>query len=83
MELQSHGSPAVLSRVLARALELGARPARPGEFTLRAYLAGRLDLAQAEAVLGLVEAQTDGARRQASLGLSGALGERVARVAAG
>ncbi|MFK7602896.1 tRNA uridine-5-carboxymethylaminomethyl(34) synthesis GTPase MnmE [Deinococcus sp. SM5_A1] len=83
VELQSHGSPAVLSRVLARALELGARPARPGEFTLRAYLAGRLDLAQAEAVLGLVEAQTDGARRQASLGLSGALGARVARVAAG
>ncbi|QFP77391.1 tRNA uridine-5-carboxymethylaminomethyl(34) synthesis GTPase MnmE [Deinococcus sp. AJ005] len=83
VELQSHGSPAVLTRVLARALELGARPARPGEFTLRAYLAGRLDLAQAEAVLGLVEAQTDGARRQASLGLSGALGARVARVAAG
>lgn len=71
VELQSHGSPAVLARVLARTLELGARPARPGEFTLRAYLAGRLDLAQAEAVLGLVEAQTDAARRQASLGLSG------------
>ncbi|MDV6373945.1 tRNA uridine-5-carboxymethylaminomethyl(34) synthesis GTPase MnmE [Deinococcus arenicola] len=83
VELQSHGSPAVLTRVLTRALELGARPARPGEFTLRAYLAGRLDLAQAEAVLGLVEAQTDGARRQASLGLSGALGARVARVAGG
>lgn len=83
VELQSHGSPAVLARVLARTLELGARPARPGEFTLRAYLAGRLDLAQAEAVLGLVEAQTDAARRQASLGLSGALGARVARVAGG
>ena len=81
-EFQSHGSPAVLSRVLARALELGARPARPGEFTLRAYLAGRLDLSQAEAVLGLVEAQTDAARRQASLGLSGALGARVARIGA-
>lgn len=82
VELQSHGSPAVLSRVLARVLELGARLARPGEFTLRAYLAGRLDLAQAEAVLGLVEAHTDTARRQASLGLSGALGARVARIAA-
>ncbi|ANE43220.1 tRNA uridine-5-carboxymethylaminomethyl(34) synthesis GTPase MnmE [Deinococcus puniceus] len=81
-EFQTHGSPAVLARVLARALELGARPARPGEFTLRAYLAGRLDLAQAEAVLGLVEAQTDAARRQASLGLSGALGARVTRIAA-
>ncbi|MFC4426302.1 tRNA uridine-5-carboxymethylaminomethyl(34) synthesis GTPase MnmE [Deinococcus navajonensis] len=81
-EFQTHGSPAVLGRVLARALELGARPARPGEFTLRAYLSGRLDLAQAEAVLGLVEAQTDAARRQASLGLSGALGVRVARIGA-
>ncbi|EYB69774.1 tRNA modification GTPase TrmE [Deinococcus phoenicis] len=81
-ELQTHGSPAVLTRVLARVLELGARPARPGEFTLRAYLAGRLDLAQAEAVLELVNAGTDTARRQAALGLSGALGERVGRVAA-
>ncbi|BDP41194.1 tRNA modification GTPase MnmE [Deinococcus aetherius] len=81
-ELQTHGSPAVLGQVLARLLELGSRPARPGEFTQRAYLAGRLDLAQAEAVLGLVNAGTDTARRQASLGLSGALGERVERVAA-
>ncbi|MFT2721719.1 tRNA uridine-5-carboxymethylaminomethyl(34) synthesis GTPase MnmE [Deinococcus sp. A31D244] len=81
-ELQTHGSPAVLARVLARTLELGARPARPGEFTLRAYLSGRLDLAQAEAVLNLIEAQTDAARRQATLGLTGALGERVERVAA-
>ncbi|ACO45382.1 tRNA uridine-5-carboxymethylaminomethyl(34) synthesis GTPase MnmE [Deinococcus deserti] len=81
-ELQTHGSPAVLGRVLSRVLELGARLARPGEFTLRAYLSGRLDLAQAEAVLGLVEAQTDAARRQASLGLSGALGTRVARIGA-
>lgn len=82
VEFQSHGSPAVLAAVLARSLELGARLARPGEFTLRAYLAGRLDLAQAEAVLGLVEAHTDAARRQATLGLSGALGARVARIGA-
>ncbi|TDE87067.1 tRNA uridine-5-carboxymethylaminomethyl(34) synthesis GTPase MnmE [Deinococcus sp. S9] len=81
-ELQTHGSPAVLARVLSRVLELGARPARPGEFTLRAYLAGRLDLAQAEAVLELVNASTDTARRQAALGLSGALGARVERIAA-
>ena len=81
-ELQTHGSPAVLARVLARTLELGARLARPGEFTLRAYLAGRLDLSQAEAVLGLIEAHTDTARRQATLGLSGALGARVARIGA-
>lgn len=81
-ELQTHGSPAVLARVLARVLELGARPARPGEFTLRAYLSGRLDLAQAEAVLNLVNAGSEAARRQGALGLSGALGARVAGVAA-
>ncbi|MDO4262840.1 MAG: tRNA uridine-5-carboxymethylaminomethyl(34) synthesis GTPase MnmE, partial [Deinococcus sp.] len=80
-EFQTHGSPAVLGEVLTRALELGARPARPGEFTLRAYLAGRLDLAQAEAVLNLVESSTETARRQATLGLSGALGERVDAIA--
>ncbi|WP_261664311.1 tRNA uridine-5-carboxymethylaminomethyl(34) synthesis GTPase MnmE [Deinococcus sp. Marseille-Q6407] len=80
-EFQTHGSPAVLAEVLTRSLELGARPARPGEFTLRAYLAGRLDLTQAEAVLNLVESSTDTARRQATLGLSGALGERVDAIA--
>lgn len=81
-EFQTHGSPAVLARVLSRALKLGARAARPGEFTLRAYLAGRLDLAQAEAVLELVSAQTETARKQGALGLSGALTARVARIAA-
>ncbi|RJF73443.1 tRNA uridine-5-carboxymethylaminomethyl(34) synthesis GTPase MnmE [Deinococcus cavernae] len=77
VEFQTHGSPAVLSRVLARALELGARPARPGEFTLRAYLSGRLDLVQAEAVLELVNASSETARKQGTLGLSGALGAQV------
>ena len=76
-ELQTHGSPAVLARLLSGVLELGARAARPGEFTLRAYLAGRLDLAQAEGVLGLVNAQTETARRQATLGLGGAVSRRV------
>ncbi|TSA86853.1 tRNA uridine-5-carboxymethylaminomethyl(34) synthesis GTPase MnmE [Deinococcus detaillensis] len=80
-ELQSHGSPAVLARLLSRVLEVGARPARPGEFTLRAYLGGRLDLTQAEAVLSLVNAQTEAARRQASLGLTGALAARVESIA--
>ncbi|WP_420596544.1 tRNA uridine-5-carboxymethylaminomethyl(34) synthesis GTPase MnmE [Deinococcus sp.] len=80
-ELQSHGSPAVLARLLARVLEMGARAARPGEFTLRAYLGGRLDLTQAEAVLALVGAHSEAARKQAALGLSGAIGARVARVA--
>ncbi|PYE56219.1 tRNA uridine-5-carboxymethylaminomethyl(34) synthesis GTPase MnmE [Deinococcus yavapaiensis] len=77
VELQCHGSPAVLRRLLGRAVELGARLARPGEFTLRAYLGGRMDLAQAESVLGLVHAATDTSRRQAALGLAGALAKRV------
>ena len=81
-EFQTHGSPAVLERLLSEALAAGARPARPGEFTLRAYLAGRLDLTQAESVLALVNAQTDSARRQGSLGLSGALTQRVEGIAA-
>ncbi|WP_291426841.1 tRNA uridine-5-carboxymethylaminomethyl(34) synthesis GTPase MnmE [Deinococcus sp.] len=80
-EFQTHGSPAVLARVLTQVVQLGARPARPGEFTLRAYLAGRLDLAQAEAVLNLVNAGTEMARRQGALGLSGALGQRVEQIA--
>jgi len=77
VEFQTHGSPAVLARILTRTLMLGARAAKPGEFTLRAYLNGRLDLTQAEAVLGLVNAQTDTARRQATLGLQGALAARI------
>jgi tRNA modification GTPase len=76
-EFQTHGSPAVLGGVLAAALGAGARAAQPGEFTLRAYLGGRLDLTQAEAVLNLVNAQTETARKQATLGLSGALSGRI------
>lgn len=82
IELHSHGSPAVLSALLSATLLAGARPARAGEFTLRAYLAGRLDLAQAEAVMNLVETQTQAGRRQAALGLGGALSQRVAGIAA-
>src|SRR5262249_49445521 len=51
LEVHCHGSPAVLRGVLARVLACGARPAQPGEFTKRAFLNGRLDLAQAEAVI--------------------------------
>jgi len=62
LELHGHGSPVVLERLLAALLALGARPARAGEFTQRAFLNGKLDLAQAEAVMALVEARTaDGA----------------------
>ena len=77
LELQTHGGPAVLRRVLDLCVRYGARLAQPGEFTLRAYLSGRLDLVQAEAVLELVNAQSDSARRSAALGLSKVLSEQL------
>ncbi len=77
VEFQTHGGPAVLRRVLELCTAHGARLAQPGEFTLRAFLNGRLDLVQAEAVLELVNAQSDSARRGAALGLSRALSERL------
>ncbi|MCW5619879.1 MAG: twin-arginine translocation signal domain-containing protein, partial [Burkholderiales bacterium] len=58
LELQGHGGSAVLELLLTRCLELGARLAQPGEFTYRAYLNDRLDLAQAEAVADLIEAKS-------------------------
>lgn len=81
VEFQTHGSPAVLRQVLQALLEAGARPARPGEFTLRAYLNGRMDLSQAESVLALVESESDAARRQALRGLSGGLSQRIEALA--
>lgn len=77
IELQTHGGPAVLRRVLELCVAAGARLAGPGEFTLRAYLGGRLDLAQAEGVLDLVNAATSTARRNAASGLGGALSRRI------
>lgn len=76
-ELHTHGSPAVLRKVLQALIEAGARPAGPGEFTLRAYLNRRMDLAQAEAVLSLVESESDAARRQAMRGLSAGLSAKI------
>ena len=77
VEIQTHGGPAVLRKVLDLCVAHGARLAGPGEFTLRAYLNGRLDLVQAESVLGMVNAQSDSARRSAALGLSKALTEQL------
>ena len=77
VEIAAHGSPVVLDLLLRRALELGARLAEPGEFTQRAFLAGRLDLTQAEAVRDLIEAQTLTQARQAASQLGGALSRRV------
>lgn len=77
VEIQTHGGAAVLREVLDLCVGAGARPAGPGEYTLRAFLSGRLDLAQAESVQAIVEAQTDSARRNAALGLSRALAFRL------
>jgi tRNA modification GTPase len=80
VEIAAHGSPVVLELLLRRALELGARLAEPGEFTQRAFLAGRLDLTQAEAVRDLIEAQTLTQARQAASQMGGALSRRVGPV---
>ncbi len=77
LEIQTHGGPAILRRVLELCTNHGARLAQPGEFTLRAYLNGRIDLLQAESVLNLVNAQSDSARRNAALGLSKVLSENL------
>jgi len=77
VEIAAHGSPVVLELLLSRALALGARLAEPGEFTQRAFLAGRLDLTQAEAVRDLIDAQTLTQARQAASQMGGALSRRV------
>ncbi len=77
LELQGHGGPVVLDMLLRQTLELGARLARPGEFSERAFLNGKLDLAQAEAVADLIEAGTETAARLAGRTLQGELSRRV------
>lgn len=76
-EIQGHGGPVVARRVLQRVLSAGARAAEPGEFTKRAFLNGRLDLAQAEAVLDLIRARSDRAAVAALEQLEGALSSRI------
>ena len=77
LELHGHGGPVVLDMLLARALALGARQARPGEFTERAFLNGKLDLAQAEAVADLIDAGSQTAARAALRSLDGEFSRRV------
>ena len=77
VEFQGHGGPMVLKRLLARVLELGARPAQPGEFTCRAFLNDRIDLAQAEGVADLIEASSEEAARSAALSMVGEFSSRV------
>ncbi len=77
VELSAHGSPVVLDAIVASAIASGARLARPGEFTLRAYLGGRLDLTQAEAVADLIASVTPLQARAASEQVEGGLRRRI------
>jgi tRNA modification GTPase len=77
VEIAAHGSPIVLELLLRRALDLGARLAEAGEFTERAFLLGRMDLTQAEAVRDLIEARTVTQARLAASQMGGALSRRV------
>ncbi|MEP6826379.1 MAG: tRNA modification GTPase, partial [Ramlibacter sp.] len=81
LELQAHGGPVVLQLLLARCLEAGAamrlRVAAPGEFTERAFLNGKIDLAQAEAIADLIDASTEAAARSASRAMAGEFSREV------
>ncbi|MFZ1643231.1 MAG: tRNA uridine-5-carboxymethylaminomethyl(34) synthesis GTPase MnmE [Candidatus Contendobacter sp.] len=77
LELQGHGGPVVMDLLLARVLELGARSARPGEFSERAFLNDKLDLAQAEAIADLIASDTAAAARAALRSLQGEFSRRV------
>jgi tRNA modification GTPase len=83
LELQGHGGPVVMQALLARALELGARIAEPGEFTRRAFLNDRLDLAQAESVADLIDAASMEAARSAARSLTGEFSARIHELVAG
>ena len=80
VELHAHGSPVVLDQLLRRAIELGARPARPGEFTERAFLNGKLDLIQAEAVADLIASGSAAAARAAQRSLDGEFSREVRKL---
>ena len=77
LELQGHGGTALMQILLARCIELGARQAEPGEFTRRAYLNDKLDLAQAEAVADVINAATTEAAKSAVRSLSGEFSQRI------
>jgi len=83
LELHGHGGPVVLDMIVQRAIECGARPARPGEFSERAFLNGKLDLAQAEAVADLIESASAAAARAALHSLQGEFSARVRGLAEG
>jgi tRNA modification GTPase len=77
LELHGHGGPVVLDLLLRRVIRLGARLARPGEFTERAFLNGKIDLAQAEAIADLIDSGSEQAARSAARSLQGRFSERI------
>lgn len=81
LELQGHGGPVVLQRLLKRCLSLGARLAEPGEFTRRAFQNGKMDLAQAEGVADLIDAATEQAARCAARSIQGEFSQAVHGIA--
>ena len=80
VEISCHGGTLVTAKILEACLRAGARAARPGEFTERAFLNGKMDLTQAEAVIDLIRARTDLALRSATEQLEGKLGEKIANI---
>ena len=80
IELQGHGGPVVMQMLLQRCLQLGARLAEPGEFTKRAFLNNKLDLAQAESVADLIDASSQSAARMAVRSLKGAFSDEIHRL---
>src|SRR6201985_3210575 len=80
VEISCHGGTLVSARVLEACLRAGARAARPGEFTERAFLNGKMDLTQAEAVIDLIRARTDLALRSATEQLEGRLGDQIRNI---
>jgi tRNA modification GTPase len=80
LELHGHGGPLVMDLLLRRVVELGAQLARPGEFSERAFLNGKLDLAQAEAIADLIEASSETAARSALRSLEGRFSQQVRQI---
>ncbi|HPM41773.1 MAG TPA: tRNA uridine-5-carboxymethylaminomethyl(34) synthesis GTPase MnmE, partial [bacterium] len=80
VELSAHGSPFVLREILSACVNSGARPAEPGEFTRRAFMAGKLDLAQAEGVADLIAATSERGARLAASQMEGSLSKRVTSI---
>ena len=80
VEINSHGGPAVIRKILSLLFKMGIRPAEPGEFTKRAFLNGRIDLSKAEAVMDIINAGTEAGRKAAASQLSGRLYNEINKI---